>query len=243
MPTLFFTPRHSEDSQALWRAATSMGWKTERLASWRIPDYLKNVEDPVVYGEALFAPALAEQLGLVLSNPPEDWLVKLPYEYKLRNISITTLGEARTRSEQAFVKPPNDKSFPAGIYRGDDLPAEFEQGMSVLISEVVKWEREFRCFVLDRRLETFSLYSRHGELQREQGFESEPWEDAKAQEFVQRVLNDPRVELPRATVLDVGTIQGKGWACVEQNAAWGAGIYGCNPDAVLRVILHASSGT
>ncbi len=196
----------------------------------------------MIYGEALFAPALAEQVGLVLWNPPEDWLVKLPHEYKLRNISITTLGEARARSEQAFIKPPNDKSFPAGIYRGDELPTEFEEGMSVLVSEVVHWEREFRCFVLDRRLETFSLYSRHGELQREQGFESEPWEDAEAQDFVQEILSDPRVELPRATVIDVGTIQDKGWACVEQNAAWGAGIYGCDPSAVLRVLRQASSG-
>ncbi|KPF67147.1 hypothetical protein IP84_13360 [beta proteobacterium AAP99] len=241
MPTLFFTPRYSEDSQALWKAAASIGWKTERLTSWRIPDHLKAVEDPVIYGEALFAPALAEQVGRVLNNPPEDWLVTLPYEHKLRTISMATLGEARTRTELAFVKPPNDKSFPAGVYRGNDLPAEFEDSMNVLISEVVQWEREFRCFILDRTLETFSLYSRFGELQREQGFASESWEDTEAQAFVQSVLEDKRVELPAATVIDVGTIQGKGWACVEQNAAWGAGIYGCDPTAVLRVLQRASS--
>ena len=241
MPTLFFTPRYSEDSQALWKAAAALGWKTERLATWRVPDHLKSVEDPVVYGEALFAPALAEQVGRVLSNPPEDWLVRLPYEYKQRTITMTTLGEARSLTEPAFVKPPNDKSFPAGVYRGDDLPTEFEDCMSVLISEVVQWEREFRCFILNRRLETFSLYSRFGELQREHGFASQPQEDEEARTFVQKMLDDQRVELPAATVVDVGTIQGKGWACVEQNAAWGAGIYGCDPTAVLRVVERASS--
>lgn len=241
MPTLFLTPRYSEDSQALWRAAASLGWKTERLATWRVPDHLKTVEDPVIYGEALFAPALAEQVGRVLRNPPEDWLVTLPNEYRQRQITLATLGDARTRKGPAFVKPPNDKSFPADIYHGSDLPAEFDDGMSVLISEVVKWEREYRCFILDRRLETFSIYSRYGELQRERGFDSESWEDEEARVFVQKVLEDTRVELPAATVIDVGTIEGKGWACVEQNAAWGAGIYGCDPAAVLRVIQRASN--
>jgi hypothetical protein len=46
------------------------------------------------------------------------------------------------------------------------------------------------------------------------------------------------VLLPRATVLDIGVIQG--WAVVELNAAWGAGIYGCNPEAVLDVVRYAA---
>jgi hypothetical protein len=41
--------------------------------------------------------------------------------------------------------------------------------------------------------------------------------------------------------VDVGLIEDQGWAVVEQNAAWGAGIYGCNADAVLDV-LYAASG-
>ncbi|MBV6626222.1 MAG: ATP-grasp domain-containing protein [Rivularia sp. (in: Bacteria)] len=43
------------------------------------------------------------------------------------------------------------------------------------------------------------------------------------------ILSDNRVEIPSATVIDVGVIKGRGWAVVEQNAAWGAGLYGCNP--------------
>ena len=55
------------------------------------------------------------------------------------------------------------------------------------------------------------------------------------------LLADDRVSLPRATVIDVGIVEGLGWACVEQNAAWGAGIYGCNAAAVLQVLEHAAS--
>lgn len=241
MPTLFFTPRYTEDSQALWKAAGSLGWAVERLTNWRVPVHLRQLPDPVLYGEALFGPMLAEQLGLQLLNPPEDWLVKLPTPYKLRDISLTTLGHAKQSTTAAFVKPPNDKSFPAGVYTGPELPSEYPDEMHVLVSEVVTWEKEFRCFILDRELRTYSLYSRYSELQREAAFASTPEEDEQVNAFLFKLLADSQVDLPKATVVDVGFIQGKGWACVEQNAAWGAGIYGCSPSAVLEVLQHAAT--
>ncbi len=45
--------------------------------------------------------------------------------------------------------------------------------------------------------------------------------------------------MPPAVVLDVGHLQGRGWAVVEANAAWGSGIYGCEPASVLRVVERA----
>jgi hypothetical protein len=152
MPTLILPPRYTEASQALWKAAGSIGWTVERLTSWRVPDHLRELPDPVFYGEALFGPSLAEQLGLQLLNPPEDWLVRLAMPYKLRQISLTTLGRAKQNAQAAFVKPSNDKSFPAGVYTGPELPSEYADEMSVLVSEVVTWEREFRCFILEREL-------------------------------------------------------------------------------------------
>jgi hypothetical protein len=241
MPTLILTPRYTEDSQALWKAAGNLGWQVERLTGWKVPDHVRSVADPVFYGEALFGPMLAEQLGLDLVSPPEDWLTRLPHEYKLRAISLTTLGEARSNLTEAFVKPPNDKSFPASVYKGSELPEEYPDDMAVLVSDVVQWEKEFRCFVLDRSLKTYSLYSRFGELERESGFSSTPEEDAAVCDFISHMLADARVDLPVATVVDVGFITGAGWACVEQNAAWGAGIYGCDPDAVLEVLQRASA--
>lgn len=241
MPTLFLTPRYSTDAQALWKAAASLGWRIERLANWQIPEELRVAEQPVLYAEALMAPMLAEQLRLQLSQPTEDWLVRLPYEFRRREIELSTLGAARQRLLPAFIKPPNDKAFPAAVYRGAELPPGFDDEAPVLISEVVHWTCEYRCFVLDRQLQTFSLYARHGELQRDQQFHSSDAEDADALEFLQSVLADPGVPLPAATVVDIGLIDGRGWACVEQNAAWGAGLYACDPVAVLRVLERAVS--
>jgi hypothetical protein len=46
--------------------------------------------------------------------------------------------------------------------------------------------------------------------------------------------------LPRSVVIDVGYIDNQGWAVVEFNAAWGAGLNGCSPEKVLPAIVAAS---
>ena len=61
-----------------------------------------------------------------------------------------------------------------------------------------------------------------------------------------RVKTDPRTSsrLSRmfARTFDVRIIEDRGWAVVEQNAAWGSGIYGCDPEQVLEVLRVASAG-
>ncbi|QEL13243.1 ATP-grasp domain-containing protein [Limnoglobus roseus] len=240
MPTLILTPRFTEDAQALWRAAGLLGWSVERLSSWRVPDDLLSIPDPVLYLEGLFGPTLADQFGLRLLEPAVDWLPSLPEEYRKRRVSLTTLRAARQLSEPAFVKPPNDKSFPARVYLGTELPEGYDEGSPVLVSEVVVWEKEFRCFVLDRQLRTMSVYLRGGELQRESQFAATDAELAEAGAFVKTVLEDQRVELCRTAVLDIGVIADRGWAVVEQNAAWGSGLYGCDPIQVLEVLRYAA---
>jgi hypothetical protein len=241
MPTLILTPRYSDDTQALWKAAAGRGWSVERLGRWQVPDHLRQAHEPVLYAEALFGPSLAEQLGITLASPPEDWLVRLPEPYRKREIQLMTLAQARGLPAPAFIKPPNDKTFPAQVYAPDALPDGYDEAMPVLVSDIVRWACEFRCFIRDRRLVASSIYSRDGELQKDNGFASTAGELSEVHAFLATLLDDARVDLPVATVVDVGLIEGSGWAAVEQNAAWGAGIYGCDPDAVLDV-LHAASG-
>ena len=240
MPTLILTPRYTEDSQALWRAAGELGWGVERLAGWRVPERVSSSVDPVLYVEGLLGPTVAKELGLRLAEPEVDWLPRLPYEYRKRRIVGMSLGEARQLTEPAFVKPPNDKSFPARVYLGSELPVGYDDASPVLVAEVVSWEVEFRCFVLNGRPHTTSIYERSGELQRDYGFPASEAEIEEAESFVQAVLADHRVKVCPATVLDVGVIRGRGWAVIEQNGAWGSGIYGCNPVRVLEVLRHAA---
>ena len=241
VPTLILTPRYSEDAHALWRAARRLGWQVVRLSTWHIPAHLLTVAEPVVYLEALFGPMLGEQLGLQLAQPALDWLVHLPERYRKREVQLATLSEARALLRPAFIQPSNEKSFPAGTYSGAQLPRDYAGSMPVLIADAVAWESEYRCFVLDRVLRTFSLYARGGASQQAQEFRCSPSEALALQSFVAELLGDPDVELARAAVLDVGILLGRGWACIAQKPAWGADLYGCDPEEVLQVMRYSSA--
>ena len=41
-------------------------------------------------------------------------------------------------------------------------------------------------------------------------------------------------------MIDVGRIEGRGWAVIEANPAYGSGIYGCDPQKVLEVVNRAT---
>ncbi|UXI68136.1 ATP-grasp domain-containing protein [Tahibacter amnicola] len=240
MPTLILTPRQTPDSRALWKAASQMGWQTERLGSWRIPEHVRSASEPVLYAEALFGPDLAADLGLRLLHAPDDWLPTLPERYRRRRVELMTLAECRKVPGDHFIKPPGDKSFPAAVYDAQTLPVLDDDTQPVLVAEIVHWAMEYRCFVLDRRVETWSVYLRDGDLPEEGGYGATAAEATAVIGFMDALLADPSVVLPRACVVDIGYIADRGWACVEPNGAWGAGLYGCDPVKALGVIRHAS---
>lgn len=232
MPTLILTPRYTDDAQRLWRAAMDLGWQTERLQSWRVPTEFKKIEDPVLYVEALLAPTIAENFGINLTEPPDDWLVQCPIAYTKRYIELTTMEKARKLNKPYFIKPPNDKSFPAKVYQPGELPAYIGDWEKVLIAQPVKWESEYRCFVAGGRVYTCSLYLKDGVLQKE---------DNSPDDFIMEVCDfaqdvASQCPVPPAIVIDVGRLESGIWAVVELNAVWGSGVYNCDPRAVLAVL-------
>jgi hypothetical protein len=239
MPTLILSPRYSDDSIKLRRAAIALDWDVIRLASWRCPDDF-DPEEPVLFAEPLFNEAVAEQLGLAVIEPPEDFLVRLPREYVGRDVRLMTALQARTLPGPVFLKPPNRKTFPAKVYAsGLELP-EMPDDDPVLVSEPVEWAAEFRFFVRDRQVHAWSPYWLDGALARkEDEWVVEPDLAAATRELVDRLLIDSRVELPAALVIDAGVIRGVGPAVVEANEASGAGFYGCDPRDVLEVLRAA----
>lgn len=244
MPTLLLSRRHSDDSNAMWRAALYTGWDVQRLQSYSVPAGLRERE-PVLYTETLLADAVAEPLGLVLLEPTYDWLPRLPIPYRKREVTLGTLGLARQLTSRAFVKPVDEKIFPARVYAsGSEIEPTLELAADtpVLISEPVTWTLEVRAFVRDRTVADLSAYIRDGNIARSEAGEwplSEQ-ERAGATAFLGTLLSDPQVALPAAVVIDVGLIQGQGWAVVEANACWAAGICGCDPRALLPVMRRAS---
>jgi hypothetical protein len=240
MPTLILSPRYSDDSIALRRAAIALGWDVMRLASWRCPDDFEP-EDPVLHAEPLFNTAVAEQLGLTVIEPPEDFLVRLPREYVGRDVRLTTAAEARALAGPVFLKPPNQKTFPAKVYASGAELADMPDGDPVLTSEPVEWVAEFRFFVRERKVRAWSPYWLNGAVARNgDEWVVEPNLAAATRSLVDRLLDDPRVDTPAALALDAGVIRGIGPAIVEANTASGAGIYGCDPRDVLDVLRAAT---
>lgn len=243
MPTLVLPPRFTPDSRALRGAALEAGWEVQRLGSWRVA---APVEDPVLYGEPLFAAVVAPQLGLSLLEPPLDWLASLPRACLEREVRFTSLGEARDLPGPLFVKPADEKSFTARVWTDPAAlpgPDKLPDHLAVLVAEPVEWSLEVRCFVVEGQVLTCSPYVRYRELAQapDGGWPASPDELAQARACAARVIGS--AALPPAVALDVGAIVGRGWAVVEANPCWGSGIYGADPAGVLQAARRASVPT
>lgn len=244
-PTVLLGPRATDDSVAIWRVCVANKWPVYRIQAWRVPDELRSCQNNVIiYGEPLFAEAVADQLNLVLLEPSIDWLTSVTYKYLSRQIEFMTLGSARLLDSPAFVKPADGKIFEPKVYAtGKDLPSEaqVDQDISVIRSGIMDFRLEVRCFVLDRKLMTLSPYWREGELARSA---DDQWpfllhEETEARTFAESILSDTTVPLPPACTLDVGKNIDGTWAIIESNPCWGAGLYGCDPSQVLQTIRSA----
>jgi len=225
------------------RTAASLKWQVERLSSWRVPKELCGT-GAAIYGEPLFVTVVAEPIGTEVLEPSENWLPGLPDEYRKRWVQLATLGEARKLTSSTFIKPVSDKCFKAKVYaRGEELPSavDLDDSEHVLISEPVEWQIEFRAFVINRKVVTVSPYLRNGELveQPDGSWPAELHETEAAEAFYKNVLANADLSIPPAFVMDVGIIADRGWAVIEANAAWGSGLYGCDPAEVLRVVRRA----
>ncbi|ABC29070.1 hypothetical protein HCH_02245 [Hahella chejuensis KCTC 2396] len=210
---------------AAWSAA---GGEVSRLGRfWEPPSY-----DPAkvrVYGNDTFALVLAQKLGLDLISPADDLLVQLPQQALQRSVTLLPLSVAMTSPFPAFLKPAAPKLFKAAIYTSlTDLAVEtrgLEPDTPVLHSEIVQFACEIRCFVWRGDVLDAAIYEGDGAL--EDGLR-----------FARQLARSG--DLPTTCVLDIGYIPQRGWAIIEANAAWGAGLNGCRADKVLPCIEAAT---
>jgi hypothetical protein len=107
----------------------------------------------LLFAEPLFNQAVAEQLGLAVIEPPEDFLVRLPEEYVGRRVRLTTAADVRTSSGPVFLKPPNRKTFPARVYAGGTELPEMPDDDPVLASEPVEWVAGTKRIPVEERAE------------------------------------------------------------------------------------------
>jgi hypothetical protein len=88
------------------------------------------------------------------------------------------------------------------------------------VSEPVTFSAKVRTFVLDGRVLDAAVYEGEAEL-------------SGAVDFVGALTKS--IVLPLTVVIDVGLADGRGWAVIEFNASWGAGLNGCEGSSCNRV--------
>lgn len=225
---LIISDKPDRERDALASAWEDAGGEVLRLGRfWDPPPLVR--ERVRLYGSDSFSQVLAQKLGLALLSPRDEQLAELDEEWLRRSVRISSLGELEGTPYPAFVKPVTPKLFRAGVY--SDYAAVqrecqgLESELQVLVAEVVSFQAEARCFVLDGRVLTSSIYAGSGD-------------PAAAQEFATRLVAS--LELPKTCVADVGFIAGRGWGLVEFNASWGAGLNGCDPVQAAQCIAEAT---
>ena len=247
MPLLILTPRFTQDTQSLWKTAVdrSPAWDVHRLRTWRVPEEIKDTWHAhtglAIYGEPLFCAGVAEQFGRVMLEPSFDWLANVPEEFLKRSVQFTLLKEARCLPGHYFIKPADDKCFPARVYGSalafQDQVRVVPDNTPVLMSDPVDFEVEYRNFVMGNKVHTSACYLRLEDGKGVQWISKEA-EMKSMLAFMESLLQ--HVDCGPPVVVDVGWIRGRGWGVVEANPVFGSGMYDCDPREVLDLLQYAS---
>jgi hypothetical protein len=182
-----------------------------------------------LYGNDTFCLVVAQKLGLTLISPPDDLLIRLGPAASQRAVAAQTLSQALLGPFPAFIKPLVPKVFRAAVYPGADALRAETVGLQfdtpILNSEIVSFEAEARAWVLNGEIKSCAIYEGDGRV------------DA-AREFLQTIVVNPLI--PTTCVLDAGFIPGRGWALIEANATWGAGLNDCDAAAAAECLEWAT---
>jgi hypothetical protein len=215
------------------RDAVAEAWKlaggsVERLDRFWDPPPLPR-ERVRLYGPDTFALVVARKLEIDVAEPDPYAVVKCPAELLRRAVSVERLGQAADLTYPCFLKPIVPKQFGARVFESfAELQAEtkgLDDATELLRSESVTIVAEARTFVLDGVVQACALYEGTGNV------------DAAAKKCERVAM---ALDLPRTSVLDVGLLDSGEWAFIEANAAWGAGLNGCDAHQVLACIAAAS---
>ncbi|MGG5210242.1 ATP-grasp domain-containing protein [Chryseobacterium sp. MIQD13] len=232
------SPMYTEDSNNLKKASINSPYELNRFnARWNVPEEFRD-DVIAVYGEDIYAEIVSDQCGLTLMKPEDNWLSLVSEEFTKRKISYGHLKDYISQ-ENIFIKCSDFKSFKAGVFeKVTDIKGfdSLDLKSMVFTSEVVEWELEVRCFVSESKIKTFSSYWRNDV------FDMNPLSETEEKEmlsFFETFIGQYASTLPKAIVLDFGIIKGKGWALIEANPAWCSGLYACDAEKALEVIVES----
>lgn len=224
---LIISDKPDVERDALADAFAKGGGEVHRLGRFWDPPVFepKTVR---VYGADSFCLVLQQKLGFELCSPTDDLMLRVPPRFLQRKLEQRTLAEAPGLLP-SFIKPVVPKQFRGAVYQSADVLAEECRGLPpdtlIMVSEIVTLACEVRSFILDGHVLDAAAYEGSANV-------------GEVIAFVAELTK--AMPLPRTLVVDVGFIPNRGWAVIEFNASWGAGLNGCDAEKVLPAVLAAS---
>ncbi|MCX7746936.1 MAG: ATP-grasp domain-containing protein [Clostridia bacterium] len=207
------------ERDAVAKAWEEHGGNVVRIGRFWEPPELER-EKVCLYGNHVFCMILAQKLNLKLLSPTDDLLINMRLKWIKRKVGISSILEAENLIYPCFVKPLIPKVFTAGKYDSySELLKEctqLEGATPIIYSDIVDICAEVRSFVLNGKVLTASVYEGEADIN-------------SAEHFLKEFVLENSNRIPSTCVIDIGYIADAGWAVVEANAVWGAGLNGCDP--------------
>lgn len=233
--------RYEYNANAIYRTALGRKWHVRRV------DFPHNIAS--VLAEIKNSDELCKHTVRYYGNTWDisNANIKLPMEflpvsiYELPNIPQTgrhiCLSKLYELPEfvNKFVKPAQNKWFPAKIYASSsEIPTDCSLCTDdVYIQDVVDIVNEVRCFCLDGKILTASLYKVS------RAFCPIPYESDVRDQVIDKMVEEIAPHYPAGVVLDFGYTSDGKWIFIEPNEAWASGIYTCDPSKCLDVIIES----
>ena len=193
-------------------------------------------------------------VALRLAACPPDWLPHQPPEVLGRALAAVTVDQLRAGEvpldRVRLVKLATAKHRDVAARQVDGL-AQAQRavaalpGATVLLvaDDYLDCDSEYRAYTVGRDVVACSPYLVEGESwSRELVLHRASFHDDAARFVADLLAALSDGDVPPACVLDVARLPSGELRLLEVNTAWGAGLYGCDPDGVLRSVL-AANGT
>lgn len=233
-PILLLHHRADVNTNDIWRAAIRRGWSTERVSDVNIQQAIGDRIHVRYYGNTLHASRIADQLPFTFL--PLDLTVLASNRWATkREINLIRLEQLWAINVPLFIKPAQEKWFPARVYQPGEMPVRDEDSGSlpsdlIYVQDPIDMINEVRCFCLDGKIHTASYY-RIGHEYCPLGID-----DVDRPEILDKMVAELAPHYPRGVVLDFAYTDKKEWCFIEPNESWASGIYGCDPEKCLDVV-------
>lgn len=216
----------NENCYAAQYGFNRMGYNVKSFEKTDI-DYIDFIKADAVFGGINTLNLILEKSGVEIPKVP--LITENIREAYRRKIYVSTLGDVRANKiKYPFFMKPLDvyKLFTGKVFTSEfdlnTIPHLFSDDIAVLISEVVKFDSEYRCFVLNNEFVgckhytgDFTIFPKFDEIK------------CAIREYENS---------PSAYTLDFGVTNYNETELIEINDGYGFGAYGLNPIIFCKMI-------